>query len=66
MRRLNRRGWVLALALTAAALLAAPAGAHPGSGIVVDRHGQVFFVALRAGVRDYASPNVSPTKEEHR
>ena len=46
----NRSGWIFALALTAAVLLATPAEAHPGSGIVVDRHGQVYFVDTGSGV----------------
>ena len=46
----NRTCWRFALVLTAAALLAATAEAHPGSGIVVDRHGQVYFVDTGSGV----------------
>jgi sugar lactone lactonase YvrE len=44
----NRR-WISVLVL-AAGLLAAPALAHPGSGIVVDRQGQVYFVDMVSGV----------------
>ena len=47
---MKKRSGTLGLALIAAALLATPAGAHPGSGIVVDRHGQVYFVDTGSGV----------------
>ena len=40
----------LALALIAACLFPTPAVAHPGSGIVVDRRGQIYFVDTGAGV----------------
>lgn len=46
----KRSGRRLALALIAACSLAAPVAGHPGSGIVVDRRGQVFFVDTGAGV----------------
>jgi len=36
--------------LTLACLLPAPAAAHPGSGIVVDRFGQIYFVDMVSGV----------------
>jgi sugar lactone lactonase YvrE len=39
-----------ALCLLAALCLARPALAHPGSGIVVDRHGNVFFVVYGTNV----------------
>ena len=38
------------LTLAVASLLPAPASAHPGSGIVVDRLGQVYFVDMVSGV----------------
>ena len=41
---------VAALALAAAGLFAAPARAHPGSGIVADRDGRVYFLDTGAGV----------------
>lgn len=50
MISLNRSCRRLALALAAACLLSTPAGAHPGSGIVVDRHGQIYFVDTGSGV----------------
>ena len=37
-------------ALTAAALFASPAEAHPGSGIVADGRGQIYFMDTGAGV----------------
>jgi len=37
-------------ALTTAALLASPGAAHPGSGIVADREGHVYFMDTGAGV----------------
>lgn len=40
----------LVLVLSAASLLPSPAAAHPGSGIVVDRLGQIFFVDMVSGV----------------
>ncbi len=40
----------LAPILAAACLLSTPAVAHPGSGIVVDRRGQIYFVDTGAGV----------------
>lgn len=43
-------GLSLAFGLGAACLLPAPAVAHPGSGIVVDRHGQVFFLDTGSGL----------------
>ena len=43
-----RRFSILSLAL--ACLLPAPASAHPGSGIVVDRRGQVYFVDMVSGI----------------
>jgi hypothetical protein len=46
--RLARRS--LLLALIAAALLARPAAAHPGSGIVADAQGQIYFLDTGEGV----------------
>src|SRR6202162_1670262 len=40
----------LALALIAACLFPTPAVAHPGSAIVVDRNGQIYFVDTGTGV----------------
>ena len=50
MKSLKRRCRRLALTLVAACLLSAPAVAHPGSGIVVDRRGRIYFVDTGAGV----------------
>jgi len=38
------------IGLAVASLLPAPAAAHPGSGIVVDRLGQVYFVDMVSGI----------------
>lgn len=38
------------LLAAAAFLIARPAAAHPGSGIVADRHGQIYFIDTGAGV----------------
>ena len=38
------------IALAAASLVPTPAAAHPGSGIVVDRQGQVYFVDMVNGI----------------
>jgi hypothetical protein len=38
------------MALAVASLLPTPASAHPGSGIVVDRLGQVYFVDMVSGI----------------
>jgi len=38
------------MSLVVASLLPAPASAHPGSGIVVDRLGQVYFVDMVSGI----------------
>ena len=46
-----RRKWIqVSLVLTLACLFPAPAAAHPGSGIVVDRSGQIYFVDMVSGV----------------
>jgi hypothetical protein len=50
MRSLSRSRWISALILTAASLLPTPVLAHPGSGIVVDRLGQVYFVDTGSGL----------------
>lgn len=50
MKSLNRSCRRLALALAAACLLSTPAEAHPGSGIVVDRLGQIYFVDTGSGL----------------
>lgn len=50
MPRKIRCRWFPVLALAAAWLLPASANAHPGSGIVVDRLGQVYFVDMVSGV----------------
>jgi hypothetical protein len=42
--------WVPVLVLTVACLLSTPATAHPGSGIVVDRLGRIYFVDMVSGV----------------
>lgn len=49
MPGLTRSRWILVL-LTVAALIPAPALAHPGTGIVVDRLGQVYFVDMVSGI----------------
>jgi hypothetical protein len=46
----NRRGGYLVLASLMLGLLPAPLFAHPGSGIVVDRLGQVYFVDTGSGL----------------
>jgi hypothetical protein len=50
MRRSPTGSWGLALAFAAACLLPTPAVAHPGSGIVVDRHGQTYFTDTGSGL----------------
>src|SRR6185369_17507099 len=50
MHRTNRSRRVPVLLLALAWLLPPPASAHPGSGIVVDRLGQVYFVDMVSGV----------------
>ena len=46
----KRRRWFRVLALSAAVLLPTPASAHPGSGIAVDRLGQIYFVDMVSGI----------------
>jgi DNA-binding beta-propeller fold protein YncE len=50
MHSTSRSRWVSVLVLTVACLLSTPATAHPGSGIVVDRLGQIYFVDMVSGV----------------
>ena len=50
MHRTNRSRGIQLLLLTLACLLPAPAAAHPGSGIVVDQLGQIYFVDMVSGV----------------
>jgi hypothetical protein len=47
-RRLRTR--VLAWGLSAVVLVPAPIAAHPGSGIVLDRLGQIYFVDMVSGI----------------
>ena len=47
MTRANVRRFVFLVAMTC---FAAPASAHPGSGIAVDRSGQVYFIDTGAGL----------------
>lgn len=49
--------WFL-LALAASCVLATPAGAHPGSGIAVDRQGLIYFVDTGSGVWKLGSRGV--------
>lgn len=46
----NKVTLFMALALAIAGLLAAPIKAHPGSGIAVDRRGQVYFLDTGSGL----------------
>ena len=51
MQPTRRSQWIQVLVvLTLACLLPAPVAAHPGSGIVVDRFGQIYFVDMVSGV----------------
>jgi hypothetical protein len=50
MRGPNPRGWRLALILSGTCLFPMLAAGHPGSGIAVDRRGQVYFLDTGAGV----------------
>lgn len=50
MRSSQRNCWWYGLALVAACLFPRPAAAHPGSGIVVDRLGQIYFTDTGGGV----------------
>ena len=42
--------WIRVLVLALAFLRPMPAAAHPGSGIVVDRSGQIYFVDMVSGI----------------
>jgi sugar lactone lactonase YvrE len=50
MRGLSRKFCQIVLGLSAACLLAATVIAHPGSGILVDRLGQVYFIDTGSGL----------------
>lgn len=50
MRTASRSRWISALILIAASPFPMPLLAHPGSGIVVDRLGQVYFVDTGSGL----------------
>jgi sugar lactone lactonase YvrE len=50
MQNLRRRSWQIILSLAAACLLGASALGHPGSGILVDRLGQVYFIDTGSGL----------------
>ena len=50
MQELSRRRWIPLVIFTAACLISTAVIAHPGSGIVVDRLGQVYFVDMVSGV----------------
>jgi hypothetical protein len=50
MHTLSGRCWIPRLIVTAVCLVPGAVVAHPGSGIVVDRLGQVYFVDMVSGV----------------
>lgn len=50
MHSVSRSRWVRLVVVTMACLLPALVVAHPGSGIVVDRLGQIYFVDMVSGV----------------
>lgn len=50
MRTSTCRRWIPVLVFAVACLLPTPAPAHPGSGIVVDSLGQIYFVDMVSGV----------------
>src|SRR5687768_17509123 len=50
MQNLRRRSWQIVLAIAATCLLAASAFGHPGSGILVDRLGQIYFIDTGSGL----------------
>ena len=50
MQNLRRRSWQIILGIAAACLLGAPVLGHPGSGILVDRVGQVYFIDTGSGL----------------
>jgi hypothetical protein len=47
---MTRMKWTILLAASIASLLPSKAVAHPGSGIVIDRLGQIYFLDTGAGV----------------
>ena len=50
MKGISRRRWLRVLALSASVLLPTPVIVHPGSGIAVDRLGQIYFVDMVSGI----------------
>jgi hypothetical protein len=50
MNRMIRSQWFLVLILAVAGLFPTRVNAHPGTGIVIDRLGQVYFVDMVSGV----------------
>lgn len=50
MQSLRRRSWQIVLGITMACLLGASALGHPGSGILVDRVGQIYFIDTGSGL----------------
>src|ERR1043165_509465 len=50
MLRSSLNRCITALVLAGTGLIPTPASAHPGSGIVVDRLGRVFFLDLVSGI----------------
>jgi DNA-binding beta-propeller fold protein YncE len=50
MHRAGRSRWIRVLVLAGTCLLPTAAAAHPGSGIVVDSLGQIYFVDMVSGV----------------
>ncbi len=53
-----RRRWAPVLVVSLACLLPAPAAAHPGSGIVIDRLGQIYLVDMVSGVWKFDAKGV--------
>ena len=50
MHNLRRRSWQIVFSIVAACLLGVSAFGHPGSGILVDRLGQVYFIDTGSGL----------------
>ncbi|HEX6126542.1 MAG TPA: SMP-30/gluconolactonase/LRE family protein [Pyrinomonadaceae bacterium] len=50
MQNLRRISWQVVLSIAVVCLLAASAVGHPGSGILVDRLGQVYFIDTGSGL----------------